>query len=243
MHELRENARVTFLFIEHDMEVVMNHSDEVVVMAQGETIVKGLPEDVRGDQRVIDAYLGGGGGRDEPGPEARRGRGEDCRTPADGRRRTPRVSEVLLKTEGVVAGYTPEVDILNGVDMEVREGEIVTIVGPNGAGKSTLMKAIFGLLTPREGTVIAGRRGRSPATPRTRSPARASPTSPSSTTSSPASPCARTSSSARSPAAAAPSTSASSACTSSSRGSRSVAARPPARCRAASGRWSRWRGR
>ena len=59
--------------------------------------------------------------------------------------------EVLLQTKGVIAGYTPEVDILNGVDMEVHEGEIVTIVGPNGAGKSTLMKAIFGLLTPREG--------------------------------------------------------------------------------------------
>jgi branched-chain amino acid transport system ATP-binding protein len=63
------------------------------------------------------------------------------------------VAEVLLQTEGVVAGYTAEVDILNGVDMEVRDGEIVTIVGPNGAGKSTLMKAIFGLLSPRQGTV------------------------------------------------------------------------------------------
>ncbi len=75
MHDLRENQGVTFLFIEHDMEVVMKHSDEVVVMGQGETIVKGLPEDVRNDERVIDAYLGGGGGRDEPGPEARRGGG------------------------------------------------------------------------------------------------------------------------------------------------------------------------
>jgi neutral amino acid transport system ATP-binding protein len=63
------------------------------------------------------------------------------------------MSEVLLRTEGIIAGYTPEVDILNGIDMEVREGEIVTIVGPNGAGKSTLMKAIFGLLRPYEGTV------------------------------------------------------------------------------------------
>jgi neutral amino acid transport system ATP-binding protein len=67
------------------------------------------------------------------------------------------MSEVLLETEDVVAGYTPEIDILNGIDLEVREGEIVTIVGPNGAGKSTLMKAIFGLLKPREGAVtLAG---------------------------------------------------------------------------------------
>ena len=59
----------------------------------------------------------------------------------------------VLKVSGVVAGYTPEVDILNGVDLEVYDGEIVTIVGPNGAGKSTLMKSIFGLLSPREGSI------------------------------------------------------------------------------------------
>jgi neutral amino acid transport system ATP-binding protein len=61
MHELRESHDVTFLFIEHDMDVVMNHADEVVVMAQGDVIVKGPPHEVRSDQRVIDAYLGGGG--------------------------------------------------------------------------------------------------------------------------------------------------------------------------------------
>ena len=38
-------------------------------------------------------------------------------------------------------------DILNGVSLEVFDGEIVTIVGPNGAGESTLMKSIFGLLS------------------------------------------------------------------------------------------------
>ena len=62
----------------------------------------------------------------------------------------------LLRAEGVVAGYTSEVDILNGIELEVREGEIVTIVGPNGAGKSTLMKAVFGLLKPRVGTIHLG---------------------------------------------------------------------------------------
>jgi ABC-type branched-subunit amino acid transport system ATPase component len=61
--------------------------------------------------------------------------------------------DVVLEAEGVVAGYVPEADILNGVSIIVREGEIVTIVGPNGAGKSTLMKTVFGLLQPREGAI------------------------------------------------------------------------------------------
>ena len=59
----------------------------------------------------------------------------------------------LLSVNDLVAGYVPEVDILNGVDLSVREGQIVTVIGPNGAGKSTLIKSIFGLLPPRRGRV------------------------------------------------------------------------------------------
>jgi neutral amino acid transport system ATP-binding protein len=58
MKRLRSELGVTFLFIEHDMEVVMGHSDRVVVMAEGTVIAEGAPEEVRRDQRVIDAYLG-----------------------------------------------------------------------------------------------------------------------------------------------------------------------------------------
>ena len=58
MQALRREMGVTVLFIEHDMEVVMNHSDRVIVMAEGRVIAEGEPHEVRKDKRVIDAYLG-----------------------------------------------------------------------------------------------------------------------------------------------------------------------------------------
>jgi neutral amino acid transport system ATP-binding protein len=58
MAQLRAGRGVTFLFVEHDMDVVMGHSDRVVVMAQGRVIADDAPDVVRRDQRVIDAYLG-----------------------------------------------------------------------------------------------------------------------------------------------------------------------------------------
>jgi neutral amino acid transport system ATP-binding protein len=60
----------------------------------------------------------------------------------------------VLETDGLVAGYTSEVDVLDAVSIAVEAGEIVAVVGPNGAGKSTLMKAVMGLLQPRRGRVL-----------------------------------------------------------------------------------------
>jgi branched-chain amino acid transport system ATP-binding protein len=64
-----------------------------------------------------------------------------------------RSMEPLLTADNVVAGYIPGIDILQGCDLHLGDGEIVGIIGPNGAGKSTLVKALFGLVTIREGTV------------------------------------------------------------------------------------------
>jgi len=61
---------------------------------------------------------------------------------------------MLLEAREVVAGYVPGVNILNGTNLELHDGELVGVIGPNGAGKSTLIKALFGLIPVSSGEVI-----------------------------------------------------------------------------------------
>ncbi|MDS0477486.1 ABC transporter ATP-binding protein [Natrinema sp. 1APR25-10V2] len=59
----------------------------------------------------------------------------------------------LLEVSDLDAGYG-DLQVLEGVDTTVDEGEYVTIVGPNGAGKSTVMKSIFGLTNYMGGSIV-----------------------------------------------------------------------------------------
>ena len=60
---------------------------------------------------------------------------------------------IILEVKKLEGGYD-QVQILNGIDLHVYQGEFVTIIGPNGCGKSTFLKVIFGLATHHHGRVF-----------------------------------------------------------------------------------------
>jgi len=72
----------------------------------------------------------------------------------------------LLELRGVRAGYDTG-DVLQGVDLDLQQGEVVALLGRNGVGKTTLVNTIVGLVRPRGGSVLLDGRdlaGQSPHT-------------------------------------------------------------------------------
>ena len=59
IRKLRDEKKITFLIIEHDMDMVMNLCNPVIVMSEGRKLAEGTPEEIKKDERVLKAYLGG----------------------------------------------------------------------------------------------------------------------------------------------------------------------------------------
>lgn len=129
------DAGVAVVLVEHDMPVVMGISDHVVVLDAGLKIAAGPPGAVQRDPVVRKAYLGE----------------EQARLTAH-RAAEGSLGEPLLEAGRITAGYGAE-PVLNGIDLQVREREMVAVLGANGAGKSTLMRALSGLHRPVGGDV------------------------------------------------------------------------------------------
>lgn len=70
-----------------------------------------------------------------------------------------RVGEVVLRVDNLESFYGP-IQAIRGASLEVREGQIVTVLGANGAGKTTLLKTISGVMDPEKGRVTLTRDGR-----------------------------------------------------------------------------------
>jgi len=59
LHHLNDEG-MTIVIIEHDMDIIMNHCDRIVVLHEGATLATGTPEEIQDDIQVLEAYLGGG---------------------------------------------------------------------------------------------------------------------------------------------------------------------------------------
>ena len=162
LNSIRDDHDDSILLIEHDMSVVMQISDHVVVLDYGTKISDGTPVEVRNDPE----------GHRRLSRRRRRGRTRRSRsgdrsmsavTATAAAARAPPRRKPLLQLRGVETFYG-KIQALKGVDIDVNEGEIVTLIGANGAGKSTTMMTIFGSPRARKGTItFAGQRHHRPA--------------------------------------------------------------------------------
>jgi len=127
------------------MDLIAAACDRVIAIDHGEVIAAGTPPEVAANPEVIRAYLGSAktasAPMSPPPPEAPTSR-----------------STPILELAGVHASYGPA-EVLQGIDIEVRPGEVVALLGANAAGKSTAIKTIMGRLRPSSGEIrFAGRR-------------------------------------------------------------------------------------
>jgi energy-coupling factor transport system ATP-binding protein len=66
--------------------------------------------------------------------------------------------DALVRFENVSFGYESEREVLHGVDLEIKRGDVIAVLGPNGAGKTTFVKHAIGLLKPKSGRVLVSGR-------------------------------------------------------------------------------------
>ena len=168
----------TIVVIEHHMDLIAAACDRVIAIDHGEVIAAGAPPEVAANPEVIRAYLGSpktasapistsaDAGAEQPSPMSPAALPQSISplamspqpmSPAAPEARTSRATPILELVD-VHASYGPA-EVLQGIDIEVRRGEVIALLGANAAGKSTAIKTIMGRLRPSSGEIrFSGRR-------------------------------------------------------------------------------------
>ncbi len=144
--------------IEHVVEVIQACSDRVAVLDWGRKLVEGTPGEVLHDPEVAAVYLGTSATGERTAAGSAGSAGAAARTvsvlaaAAGAGRPEPARAEPLLRLDGVAVSYGA-IRALQDVTLEVRGGEIVTLLGANGAGKTTAARAVSGMVPLTAGEV------------------------------------------------------------------------------------------
>ncbi len=142
---------MTVLMVEHRVEDVLSiHPDRVMFLEDGQARYLG---DLPGFYQVVDyreikipAPMIVERAAQEPPPEP------VVFSPAAARGGEP--EQPLVRFEQVHFGYERQREVLHGVNLDIRRGDVIAVLGPNGAGKTTLVKHAIGLLKPKGGRVL-----------------------------------------------------------------------------------------
>ncbi|MBB3569579.1 ABC transporter ATP-binding protein [Rhizobium sp. BK491] len=130
-----EETHTAALYITHDLAVVAQISDDIMVLRHGKTVEYGSV------QQIIE----------EPRQDYTRAL---VNVRQEARAEAADQSSALLKVENISAQYSNGFKVLHDVSLHVPKGQTLAVVGESGSGKSTLARVITGLLPPSDGRII-----------------------------------------------------------------------------------------
>jgi energy-coupling factor transport system ATP-binding protein len=141
---------MTVLMVEHRVEDVMRiHPERVMFMSAGEIrylgSLAGLSKVVNTREVKLPAEDILQRAKADPPPAKLEILPTAAKVPAQ---------KALVRFEDVAFGYEAGQEVLHGIDLEIKRGDVIAVLGPNGAGKTTFVKHAIGLLKPRSGRVL-----------------------------------------------------------------------------------------
>jgi len=142
---------LTILMVEHRVEDVLKiHPSRVMYMSAGEIRYLG---DADGLAEAVDYHEVKLPAR-QIAIRAAREKAPEKLTFLPGIKATGESESTLVRFEKVTFGYESEREVLHGISLEIKKGDIIAVLGPNGAGKTTFVKHAIGLLKPKAGRVL-----------------------------------------------------------------------------------------